>query len=280
VSPLLFSNTVGNAPASLCALEFGLKGGNVTVTNKEASSLAAVAYSVNLLRHRRASALITGGVDDIEANFFRIHDRFHVMSPVDGGDEAARPFDRLRNGFVLGEGGFALIAEPWSRASKRGARIYAEILGVSGTSSPSGINQWPDEPTHLSHAMELALSDASCSAREVAAVFASANGTVVLDRAEAEAIGEVFGERGVPVVSLKGALGESGASGAAAIAAAILSLGRNRIPPTAGLREVAPDCPVDARGESRCTSGRVALVNSFASGGANYSLVLRVEPSP
>jgi len=277
VSPMLFSNTVGNAPASLCALEFGLKGANVTVTNKEASSLAAVAYSVNLLRHRRASTLITGGVDDIEANFFRIHDRFKVMSPADGGEEAARPFDRFRNGFVLGEGAFALFMEPWSRASTRGARIYAEVLGVGGTSSPAGINRWPDEPTHLSRAMQLALSDAGCTAKDVAVVFASANGAVVLDRAEAEAIGEVFGERGVPVVSIKGALGESGASGAASLTAAVLSLGRNRIPPTAGLREVAPDCPVDVRSESRCTSGRVALVNSFASGGANYSVVLRVD---
>jgi 3-oxoacyl-[acyl-carrier-protein] synthase II len=277
VSPMLFSNTVGNAPASLCALEFGLKGANVTVTNKEASSLAAVAYSVNLLRHRRASTLITGGVDDIEANFFRIHDRFKVMSPADGGEEAARPFDRFRNGFVLGEGAFALFMEPWSRASTRGARIYAELLGVGGTSSPTGINRWPDEPTHLARAMQLALSDAGCTAKDVAVVFASANGAVVLDRAEAEAIGEVFGERGVPVVSIKGALGESGASGAASLTAAILSLGRNRIPPTAGLREVAPDCPVDVRSESRCTSGRVALVNSFASGGANYSVVLRVD---
>ncbi len=279
VSPLLFSNTVGNAPASLCALEFGLKGGNVTVTNREASSLAAIAYSVNLLRHRRASALITGGVDHVEANFFRIHDRFHVLSPVDRGEEAARPFDRFRNGFVLGEGAFALLVEEWSRATNRGARIYAEILGVGGTSSPTGINRWPEEP-HLSRAMQLALSDAGCTAKNIAAVFASANGTVPLDRAEAEAIGAVFGERAVPVVSIKGALGESGASGAAATAAAILSLGRNRIPPTAGLREVAPDCPVDASGESRCTSGRVALVNSFASGGANYSVVLRVERSP
>ena len=277
VSPMLFSNTVGNAPASLCALEFGLKGANVTVTNKEASSLAALAYAVNLLRQRHAAALIAGGVDDIEANFFRIHDRFRVLSPVNGGEEEARPFDRQRNGFALGEGAFTVLAEPKSRARNRGARIYAEILGVGGTSSPIGINRWPDDPEQLAAAMKLALADAGTTEGEVSAVFASANGTLALDRTEAAALRRVFGERGVPVVSIKGALGESGASGAASLIAAILALRRNRIPPTAGLRDVAPDCPVDASAESRGTEGRIALVNSFASGGANYSVVLRVE---
>ena len=277
VSPMLFSNTVGNAPASLCALEFGLKGANVTVTNKEASSLAALTYAVNLLRHRHAAALLAGGVDQIQAHFFRILDRFHVLSPTNGGEEEARPFDRLRNGFVLGEGAFALLTEAKSRARNRGARIYAEVLGVGGTSSPVGINRWPDDPAQLATAMELALADAGANSGEVSVVFASANGALVLDRTEAAALRRVFGERGVPVVSIKGALGESGASGAASLIAAILGLRQNRIPPTAGLREVAPDCPVDASGDCRGTEGRIALVNSFASGGANYSVVVRVE---
>lgn len=277
VSPMLFSNTVGNAPASLCALEFGLKGANVTVTNKEASSLAALAYAVNLLRHGHAPALIAGGVDEIQAHFFRILDRFHVLSPVKGGKEEVRPFDRLRNGFGLGEGAFALLAEPKSRARNRGARIYAEVLGVGGTSSPVGVNRWPDDPAQLAAAMELGLADAGATPGEVSVVFASANGTLVLDRTEAAALRLVFGEGGVPVVSIKGALGESGASGAASLVAAILGLRQKRIPPTAGLVEVAPDCPVDASPECRSTEGRIALVNSFGSGGANYSVVLRVE---
>ena len=276
VSPMIFSNTVGNAPASLCALEFGLKGGNVTVTHKEASSLAAVAYAVNLVRHRRASALITGGVDDIEANFFRIHDRFNVMSPVSGEDEAARPFDRRRNGFVLGEGGFALVAENWSRAQDRDATIYAEIVGVGGTSSPCGINLWPRDPKHLAKSMELALEEAHSPPQDISVVFASANGTFELDRTEAAAIRDVFGNAGVKVVSIKGALGESGTTGAASLTAAILSLREGRMPPTVGLEELDPECPIDAAPEARPLEGRKALINSFASGGANYSVVVEV----
>lgn len=276
VSPMIFSNTVGNAPASLCALEYGLKGGNVTVTNKEASSLAAIAYAVSLLRHRRAKALVTGGVDDIEANFYRIHDRFKVMSPVDGGAEAARPFDRDRNGFVLGEGGFALVVETWDRATERNRTIYAEILGVGGTSSPCGLNQWPSDSRHLEASMRLALEQADVEPRDVGAVFASANGSRELDRTEAAAIADVFGDTHVPVVSLKGALGDSGTSGAASLTAAILSLRANRLPPTVGLQELAPDCVVNASGDARSTSGNTALINSFASGGTCYSLVIGI----
>ncbi len=275
-SPMLFSNTVGNAPASLCALEFGLKGANVTVTNKEASSLAAIGYSVNLLRRGLASAVLTGGVDDIEANFFRIHDRFKVMSPTDGQEEAARPFDRRRNGFLLGEGGYTLLAESRSHAERRGARIYAEILGVAGTSSRCGINQWPREPRDLARSMALALEEADCAPDAIDAVFASANGTIELDATEAAAIENLFGTAAVNVVSIKGAVGESGATGAASLAAAILCMREGRLPPTLGLVTLDPNCPVDARSVARRARGPRALVNSFASGGSNYSVVVSV----
>jgi 3-oxoacyl-[acyl-carrier-protein] synthase II len=276
VSPMLFSNTVGNAPASLCALEFGLKGGNVTVTHKEASSLGAIAYAVSLLRHGRASALVTGGVDDIEANFFRIHDRFRVMSPVNGSEEAARPFDKNRNGFLLGEGGYTLVTECWRRARERNAVVHAEILGIGGTSSPCGINRWPSDPRHLVRSMELALRDADCAPSDIDVVFASGNGALALDRAEALSIRSVFDGTDVKVVSIKGAIGESGVSGAASLIAAIGCLREGRIPPTFGLQELDPDCPVNASSQPGTVRGRCALVNSFASGGANYSVVISV----
>lgn len=276
VSPMLFSNTVGNAPASLCALELGLMGPNVTVTHKEASALAAVAYAVSLLRSGHASSLVCGGVDEVEPTFFRVHDRFHALSPQDGAREALRPFDLRRNGFVLGEGGFTLVVEVLARARERDARIYGEILGVGGTSSPSGVNEWPTDAAHLAEAMRLALEDGDCAPDGVGSVFASANGTKELDRVEAEAIRRVFGERAVQVVSVKGALGESAASGAASLLAAVSCLRQHRIPPTVGLEEISPDCPVNAASEARSSMNPLALVNSFASGGANYSVLVRV----
>jgi 3-oxoacyl-(acyl-carrier-protein) synthase len=177
---------------------------------------------------------------------------------------------------MLGEGGFALVAENWSRAQDRSATIYAEIIGVGGTSSPCGINQWPRDPTHLARSMELALEEADTRPQDIGVVFASGNGAIELDRTEASAIRDVFGEAGVKVVSIKGALGESGTTGAASLAAAILSLREQRIPPTVGLEELDPACAVDASPEARPIEGTRGLINSFASGGANYSVVVEV----
>jgi 3-oxoacyl-[acyl-carrier-protein] synthase II len=275
VIPLIFSNTVGNAPASLCALEFRLRGPNITVSHKEASGLSAIAFSTGLLRDGRASTLLAGGVDELEQTFFRIHDKFGVLSPRDDAEEAARPFDRRRNGFVFGEGGFVMALETWTSASKRGARIYAEILGVGASSSPCRINEWPTDPSDLSRAMSMALSDGECEPGDVDLLVASANGTGELDRTEATAIQDVFDEKKVPVASVKGAIGEFSAGGAAGLATAVLSLRKGKIPPTAGFEQPDSDCPVEVSPTARQAGGPIALINSFASGGTNYSVLVR-----
>src|SRR6185436_11798808 len=109
VPAILFSNTVSNAPASLCAIEHTLHGPNVTFNQREASSLSALLFSVGAIRDGRAPAMVSGGADGIEETFFKVHDRFRSLSPMrrfDPADECARPFDRCRSGFTLGEGGF------------------------------------------------------------------------------------------------------------------------------------------------------------------------------
>lgn len=273
--PLIFSNTVGNAPASLLALEFGLRGPNVTVSHKEASSLGAAAYAVGLLRAGRVPVMIAGGADDVEAMFFQIHDRFRALSPRDRCDEACRPFDRRRNGFVLGEGASLVVLESLGAARARGARVRGEILGVGEASSPCGINAWPVDAGDLARVMALALGDASMAPDQIDVVFAAANGTPELDRTEAEALARVFGANAIPTVSIKGAIGETSLGGVAALSAAVLALGQGLVPPTVGFEEAAPDCPVDVRGQARAARGKVALINSFASGGACWSIVVR-----
>src|SRR5437773_368685 len=125
VPAILFSNTVSNAPASLAAIEFGLRGPNVTFNQREASSLAAMAFAAGAIRQGRAAAMLTGGADCLEETFFKVHDRFRVLSPMRGTDrEGARPFGEGRNGFVLGEGGFVLLLESDAAAAARGARAY------------------------------------------------------------------------------------------------------------------------------------------------------------
>lgn len=272
--PLIFSNTVPNAPASLCALEFGLRGPNCTVSHKEASALGAVAFAVSMLRTGRAQAILSGGADDIEANFFRVHDRFRVLSPRNGGQEVSRPFDRRRNGFVFGEGGFVLLLEREASARARGARAYGEILGIGATASPCRLNDWPEDEVQLRRAMRLAIEEGGSSPGDVDLVLASANSTLELDRLEAAALADVFGQRRVEVSSIKGALGEFGASGAASLIAGLLARGHS--PPTVGFQEPDPECPVNVSATARPAPGAsLFLVNSFASGGANYSLLAR-----
>jgi 3-oxoacyl-(acyl-carrier-protein) synthase len=218
-----------------------------------------------------------------------VHDWFGVMAESDhtGGDTAApiaMPFDAARRGFVMGEGGFMLVLEDEASASARGARVLAEVLGTSSSASSVAINAWPSDEAALVRAMRLAIEDAGITPDEVSVVYAAANGTVPLDRVEAAGIREVFGERGgrgVPVTSIKGAIGEFGAAGAGSAAAAILCGRQGMIAPTVGFQTAAADCPVDVVSAAAPLPrpDAIVLINSFASGGTNFSAVLRLIPA-
>ena len=281
VTALGFSNMIGSAATGLCALEFGWHGPNLTFAQKQASALAASAFAVGGLEQGRVSAFICGGVDDIEEKFYRVHDRFRVLSPTDGEPEASRPFHAGRNGFVLGTGGHVVVLETPSSAARRGVVPYGEILGIGAAASDCRLNAWPTERTGQVRAMQRALAEAGVAPAEVAAVFATANSTRVRDRVEALAIEEVFGPYGVPVVSIKGALGEFGAVGAASLTAALLCLRRGVLPPTLGCEPRDPSCRVDVTTSARPSSGRIALINATADGGAHYCVVVRaIVPGP
>ena len=268
---LLFDSTVGNAAASLAALDFKLRGPNMTLSHKEASGLAAIVSGVDLLREGRATALIAGGVEAIYETVFKAHDRFKVMSPERAFSRRLSPFDAERSGFVMGEGGFGLWLEPDNGAAGR----RGEILGVAASSAAVTLNAWPDDPEPLARTMSQALDECGLVPADVNVVYASANATGVLDATEARAIACVFGDAPV-VTSIKGAIGESGLSGAAACAAALLCGAAGEVPPIAGLVEPAPRPRVLRLARQRTrAAGPVALINSFASGGALFSVVLR-----
>ena len=276
---LLFESTVGNAAASLAGLEFKLRGPNLTISHKEASGLVAVVTAVDLLRLNRAKGIVAGAIDAVYETFYKAHDRFSVMSPAPGFSRAVAPFDTQRSGFVLGEGGVGLWLEladvdaPPQRTAKHGW-----ILGTAVSSAAVSLNAWPDSPEPLVRTMTLALDDAGLAASDVNVVYASANATVALDRVEAVALRQLFGQLSPVVTSVKGAIGEGGMPGAAGCAAAFLCGREGRVPPVAGLTD--PDA--SARGlnlarESMAAPGPVVLVYSFASGGTLCSVVLRVR---
>jgi 3-oxoacyl-[acyl-carrier-protein] synthase II len=307
---LLFSSTVGNAPASQCGLEYGLRGPNTTLMHKEASGLSAIAFGTHLIRRGKASAIVAGGADDIDERFYRVHDWFGVMAPSlsatdettasdarpcspnetstkgrfssnnsSAGAPRTAPFDGDRTGFVMGEGGFMLVVEDEDARVARGGPVLAEVVGTGASASSCAVNAWPADEHALVRAMTLALEDGGLSPEDVDVIYASANGTRVLDHLEALAIRTVFGQRNVAVTSIKGALGEFGGVGAASAAAAILCGREGLIAPTIGCRRPASDVPLAVVRASAPISGPIALVNSFASGGTNFSVVLRVLPA-
>jgi len=272
---ILFDSTVGNSAASLIGLEFKLRGPNVTVSHKEASGLAALVSAVDHLREGRGRALLAGGVDALFETFYKGHDRFNVMSRKPAFSSACAPFDQSRAGFVVGEGAFGLLLAIEGPADA--SRPHGEILGVASSAAAVPVNHWPDQPEALVRTMRLALDDAGIDAGDVDVVYASANASATLDAAEAVALVEMFPRSRPVITSIKGALGECGAAGSAACAAALLCGRQGRVPPIAGL--VTPDSASSGLRlacEATEAPGPIVLVNSFASGGALFSLVLRV----
>jgi 3-oxoacyl-[acyl-carrier-protein] synthase II len=275
---LLFSNTVGNAAASLVALEEKLRGPNTTVSYKEASGLAAVALAADLVAAGRSGALVTGGAEDIYDLYFQVHDWFGVLSHEGEYPEGARPFDVSRNGFVMGEGAFVAVIEDADRAAARQVPVLAEVIGIGATSGITPVNAWPTDAAPLVRCMRAALAEAGVTPDEVGAVYAAANGSVDFDRLEAGAIAEVFAGRPVTTTSIKGAVGEGGMAAAGSLVAAVLAGGRGLVAPTAGLTSPDPSCGALGwvMGGPRPLESPLVLVNGFASGGTNYCVLLRI----
>jgi len=273
---LLFNATVANVAASLIGLELKLRGPNITITHKEVSGLTAAAHAMDLLRAGQARTIVTAGVDAIFPLFFRVHDHFGVLSHENGRAEGSRPFDRTRNGFVLGEGAYAAVLETAASARERGAPVLAELASIECGGSCPGVNQWPRRSGDIARVMRRAIEAAGLQPRDVGVVYASANSSA-LDSVEAAAIAEVFGAHPPVVTAVKGALGECGASTSASMAAAILCGREGFVPPVAGLRDVDPACGALRLATSAvAVPGPIALVNGVASGGALAAAVLRL----
>lgn len=275
---LLFESTVGNAPASFAALEHKLRGPNATISQNEASGIVAIASAVEMLRLGRATQLLAGAVDVIFETFYRAWDRCKVMSTARAFSRNVAPFDRERNGFVLGEGGVGLWLERASPDAPLPAAQHGWIIGAAEASTAVRINEWPTSPTTLASTMSAALEDAGLTPADVHVAYASANAAPELDAVEAEALSQLFGGSTTVITSIKGAVGEAGFSSAASCAAAFLCGRIGQVPPIAGL--VEPD-PATARLKLARTvtpaPGPIALVNGVGRGGTLCSLVLQVR---
>ncbi len=281
VSAYNISSSTPGSLSSEISLRYGFRGPSHLISTGCTSSTDALGYAFNMIRFGLADHLISGGADATITP--GIMQGFCVMKVVSTSrnhdpERASRPFDRTRDGFVLGEGAWVLILEERESALARGARVYAEILGYGSTCDahhrvrldPSG-----EEPAR---AMSLAIEDAGVAKDEIGYVALLGTSTLINDRTETVAAKTCFGARAydVPMSSVKSMIGHpQGASGAAAVVAAILGMNQGFLPPTINYAEADPECDLNyVPNQSVEHTTEIALCNCIGFGSKNSALVV------
>lgn len=267
----LLTDYLAHSQAAHLKEEYGIKGRAFTFSDACASSANAIGYAFNEIRSGRAEVSVAGGYDPMCEFTVAGFNSLQAITPA-----VCRPFDKNRDGLVLGEGAAILILEEEARAKRRGAEILAEVIGF-GASSDAYHSTRPDpEARGAIASMRAALADAGISAKDIDYINAHGTATPYNDQMEAKAINEVFGEY-TPVSSIKPMVGHLlGASGATEAIVSIMSLREGFIPPNINCVEVDPGCRINViRQTVKGASLKRALSNSFGFGGANASLVFQ-----
>jgi 3-oxoacyl-[acyl-carrier-protein] synthase II len=271
----------GGAASCNIAIEFGVYGPNSTNAMSCASGTIAVGDGFRAVRDDYADVMICGGAEaPLSTLCYGAFSLIRAMSTRnDDPGTASRPFDRHRDGFVMGEGAAVMILEERDRAIARGAPIYAEVLGFGMTNDGHHMTAPRPDGSQAARAMRLALSDANVAAGEIGYVNAHGSSTPLNDPTETLAVKQVLGDHAyrVPVSGTKGYYGHAlGASGAIEAAICALALARKWLPPTVNLSEPDPACDLDfIAGAGRAGEPETVISNSFGFGGINASLVMR-----
>ncbi|MBU4271187.1 MAG: beta-ketoacyl-ACP synthase II [Planctomycetes bacterium] len=268
-------------PAGHLAALFNAQGPNVNCLTACAASSQAIGEAVEIIRRGEADVMLSGGAHTMIHPFGVTG--FNLLTAIstrnDEPTRASRPFDRDRDGFVLGEGASMLILESLDGAQARGAKIYGEIVGYGSTADAFRITDTHPEGRGAIACMKMAVDDAGLKPDDVDYINAHGTSTTVNDKVETLAIKRVFGERAykIPVSSTKSMMGHLiAAAGATELIVCLLAIRDNVVPPTTNYENPDPECDLDyvpnvAR-EHRCD---VALSNSFGFGGQNISLLAR-----
>jgi 3-oxoacyl-[acyl-carrier-protein] synthase II len=279
VSPFTIPMLMPNGPAAAVGLAIGAKGGVHAPVSACASGAEAIRWGLDLLRFDRADVVLVGGTEACVhplpmAGFAAMR---AMSTRNDEPERASRPFDKARDGFVLGEGAAALVLERGDAARARGARVHARLAGAGGTADGYDLVAPHPEGEGAARAIGAALRDAGLSPADIGHVNAHATSTPVGDTAEAAAIRSSLGEH-VMVSATKSQTGHLlGAAGALESVFAVLALREQIVPATANLDDPDDDEAVQAldivRGEPRKATFSAAVNDSFGFGGHNIALV-------
>ncbi len=280
ISPFVIPKMIANAASGNISIQFGLRGPNTVISTACASSAHAVGDATRAIKWDYADVMVAGGS---EAAITRMGlGGFSSMRALSMRNNdpagASRPFDKDRDGFVLSEGAGVLVLEEYEHARKRGATIYAEVLGTGNTADAHHITAPHPEGSGAAEAMRLALRDSRLNPEDIDYVNAHGTSTELGDTAETKAIKQVFGAHAyrLAISSTKSMIGHLlGASAGVALIACALSIRHGVVHPTINLQTPDPDCDLDyVPNNARVTGVRRAISNSFGFGGHNCCVVI------
>jgi 3-oxoacyl-[acyl-carrier-protein] synthase II len=281
ISPFFIPKVISNLAPGHVAIRYGAKGVNWTPTSACASGTHALGEAFHLIRRGLQDAVIAGGAEStitpLAVGGFAAMKALSTRN--DEPERASRPFDKERDGFVIGEGSGILILEEREHALQRSAKIYAEVIGYAATGDAHHMTAPAPEGEGAARCMRLALKDAGISPVDVDYINAHGTSTEYNDANETTAIKTVFGEQAakVAVSSTKSMTGHLlGAAGAVEGVYSTLALYHGMIPPTINYEHPDPDCDLDyVPNEARKANVDVALSNSFGFGGTNACVIFR-----
>lgn len=282
VNPAHFPNTVINSPASHASIMFDIRGLSSTISSGFCSSLDAAIYACDSINLNRINTALTGAVEEFCPQTFLGFYKAGCLAGAKGRPEQSMPFDRRRNGLVLGEGAGVLALEELEHARYRKAKVYGEILGFARNFFPSQKGKYYHSAEGIVDVMKKSLAKAKSKPDEIGLICSGANSSPYGDKIETLALQEVFGDyiHNIPVTAVKSMLGEGySVSGSFQIMAGLLAINRGIVPPTINYQEADPACNLDyVPNKSRGIEINTVMINTFSPYGNNTSLVIGKLP--
>lgn len=273
-SPFLFAECVANAPAAQVAIVCQARGPNITITQREAGPLLALGRAAADVTAGTVARALAGAVDESPPLVHAILDRFGALSrPGSAGGETARPFDRRRSGFLMGEGAAVVVVEDEATARGRGARVLARVRAWGSAFDPTASRvSWGRGYEPLARALRRMLDRALLAPRDIGLVVSGASGAIAGDRLEAKTLQAVWA--GLPLPPVLAPKAVTAEYGGGLLAAALLATAGAEFGPTAGFESFDPDLGVVPHAGGALPAAQCVLVTSLAAGGAAGWVVL------
>lgn len=280
ISPMFIPMSIANMPAGNVAMELGLKGESISIVTACASSTHSIGEAYRNIKAGYEDVILAGGTESAicELGIAGFENMKALYTGTDK-NRASIPFDKERSGFVMGEGAGVLVLEELEHAKKRGAKIYAEVVGYGATSDAYHITSPDPEGTGALRAMERAINDANLTPKDIDYINAHGTSTHLNDSTETKAIKSLFGEdsKNIKVSSTKGNTGHLlGAAGAIESIICTKALNEGLVPPTINYKERDEECDLDIVPNKPIKKDlNIVMSNSLGFGGHNSSIILK-----